>query len=153
METGISQQAKWSFLRQTKEGIKPWKRVFRNRRNGVSHTKQKEGIKPRKRVFRQRRIYLRPSFGERAPRASGAVCEPGQIRLAYQTRFDGSFPHQTKRERQASLSFVWCGKRESNPYGKTTRPSNVRVCQFRHSRNNANNYTPKKLLCQGILKK
>ena len=22
-----------------------------------------------------------------------------------------------------------------NPYGKTTRPSNVRVCQFRHSRN------------------
>ena len=29
----------------------------------------------------------------------------------------------------------WCGKRGSNPYGKTTRPSNVRVCLFRHSRN------------------
>ena len=28
----------------------------------------------------------------------------------------------------------WCGRRELNPYGKTTRPSNVRVCQFRHSR-------------------
>ena len=30
--------------------------------------------------------------------------------------------------------FCWCGRRELNPYGKTTRPSNVRVCQFRHSR-------------------
>ena len=29
---------------------------------------------------------------------------------------------------------IWCGRRELNPYGKTTRPSNVRVCQFRHSR-------------------
>ena len=28
----------------------------------------------------------------------------------------------------------WCEKRDLNPYGKTTRPSNVRVCQFRHSR-------------------
>ena len=31
-------------------------------------------------------------------------------------------------------SAVWCAKRDLNPYGKTTRPSNVRVCQFRHSR-------------------
>ena len=30
--------------------------------------------------------------------------------------------------------FCWCGRRELNPSGKTTRPSNVRVCQFRHSR-------------------
>ncbi len=28
----------------------------------------------------------------------------------------------------------WCEKRDLNPYGVTTRPSNVRVCQFRHSR-------------------
>ena len=34
-----------------------------------------------------------------------------------------------------NLGYFWCGRRELNPYGKTTRPSNVRVCQFRHSRN------------------
>ncbi len=28
----------------------------------------------------------------------------------------------------------WCERRDLNPYGGTTRPSNVRVCQFRHSR-------------------
>ena len=30
--------------------------------------------------------------------------------------------------------FSWCERRDLNPYGVTTRPSNVRVCQFRHSR-------------------
>ena len=33
----------------------------------------------------------------------------------------------------------WCEKRDLNPYGVTTRPSNVRVCQFRHSRMNLTN--------------
>ena len=28
----------------------------------------------------------------------------------------------------------WCERRDLNPYGITTRPSNVRVCRFRHSR-------------------
>ena len=28
----------------------------------------------------------------------------------------------------------WCEKRDLNPYGESTRPSNVRVYQFRHSR-------------------
>ena len=32
------------------------------------------------------------------------------------------------------MLFCWCEKRDLNPYGVTTRPSNVRVCQFRHSR-------------------
>ena len=32
------------------------------------------------------------------------------------------------------ISTVWCGKRDLNPYIKDTRPSNVRVCRFRHSR-------------------
>ena len=32
------------------------------------------------------------------------------------------------------LPGIWCGRRDLNPYGKSTRPSNVRVCQFRHSR-------------------
>ena len=48
---------------------------------------------------------------------------------------------------------VWCGKRGSNPYGKTTRPSNVRVCLFRHSRDNANNYTRFFHTCQGVYEK
>ena len=29
---------------------------------------------------------------------------------------------------------IWCERRDLNPYGITTRPSNVRVCRFRHSR-------------------
>ena len=32
------------------------------------------------------------------------------------------------------MSFRWCERRDLNPYGITTRPSNVRVCRFRHSR-------------------
>ena len=28
----------------------------------------------------------------------------------------------------------WCGRRDLNPYVGNTRPSNVRVCRFRHSR-------------------
>ena len=44
----------------------------------------------------------------------------------------------TKKQKEAKSGglylFFWCGRRELNPYGKTTRPSNVRVCQFRHSR-------------------
>ena len=30
--------------------------------------------------------------------------------------------------------YIWCERRDLNPYGITTRPSNVRVCRFRHSR-------------------
>ena len=30
---------------------------------------------------------------------------------------------------------IWCGRRDLNPYIEDTRPSNVRVCRFRHSRN------------------
>ncbi len=40
---------------------------------------------------------------------------------------------KAKRASQDAL-LLWCEKRDLNPYGKTTRPSNVRVCQFRHSR-------------------
>ncbi len=29
---------------------------------------------------------------------------------------------------------LWCERRDLNPYVKNTRPSNVRVCRFRHSR-------------------
>ena len=39
-----------------------------------------------------------------------------------------------KKSTSQSSSIFWCEKRDLNPYGVTTRPSNVRVCQFRHSR-------------------
>ena len=43
--------------------------------------------------------------------------------------------YQNKKQGGKPLCFLfWCEKRDLNPYGVTTRPSNVRVCQFRHSR-------------------
>ena len=49
------------------------------------------------------------------------------------------FPYVYTKTAEAPIgsSAVWCAKRDLNPYGKTTRPSNVRVCQFRHSRKNS----------------
>ena len=41
--------------------------------------------------------------------------------------------HKKRRHTEVYRLF-WCEKRDLNPYGVTTRPSNVRVCQFRHSR-------------------
>ena len=44
-------------------------------------------------------------------------------------------PYKTKKSRATSaLLFCWCGRRDLNPYVGNTRPSNVRVCRFRHSR-------------------
>ena len=39
-----------------------------------------------------------------------------------------------KSRQTKSSSAFWCERRDLNPYGITTRPSNVRVCRFRHSR-------------------
>ena len=36
--------------------------------------------------------------------------------------------------RQITTSFFWCEGWDLNPYGMPIRPSNVRVCQFRHHR-------------------
>ena len=38
------------------------------------------------------------------------------------------------QKRHCRSNAFWCERRDLNPYGVTTRPSNVRVCQFRHSR-------------------
>ena len=43
-------------------------------------------------------------------------------------------PLKIKKEPLLRLFFIWCERRDLNPYGITTRPSNVRVCRFRHSR-------------------
>ena len=47
----------------------------------------------------------------------------------------GSSPVNQKEtpDQRSGVSF-WCERRDLNPYGITTRPSNVRVCRFRHSR-------------------
>ena len=62
------------------------------------------------------------------------------------------FSHQNKRTPIGVLLF-WCGNRESNPYGKTTRPSNVRVCQFRHSRRALSIIAEQNALVKGFLEK
>ena len=44
-------------------------------------------------------------------------------------------PHLHAPKEKAVLSnCFWCGRRDLNPYVGNTRPSNVRVCRFRHSR-------------------
>ena len=47
-----------------------------------------------------------------------------------------------------NLGCFWCGRRDLNPYVGNTRPSNVRVCRFRHSRRHDMYYTRKKCVCQ-----
>ena len=52
-------------------------------------------------------------------------------------RFAPSFSSpvpKNKKEPLMRLFLIWCERRDLNPYGITTRPSNVRVCRFRHSR-------------------
>ena len=44
------------------------------------------------------------------------------------------YKEKKKRHQLCANAFWWCEKRDLNPYGESTRPSNVRVCQFRHSR-------------------
>ena len=46
-----------------------------------------------------------------------------------------------------TLPFCWCGRRDLNPYVGNTRPSNVRVCRFRHSREHWY-YITVKIKCQ-----
>ena len=48
--------------------------------------------------------------------------------------------HICGRHIAAPLIFFWCEKRDLNPYVINTRPSNVRVCQFHHSRNQSRQY-------------
>ena len=42
--------------------------------------------------------------------------------------------YKTKKDDIKSSFLFWCEKRDLNPYEQITSPSNVRVCQFRHSR-------------------
>ena len=50
----------------------------------------------------------------------------------------GFEPRQTESESAVlplhNSAKKWCERRELNPYDEITRPLNVRVCQFRHSR-------------------
>ena len=80
-----------------------------------------------------------PRFAPRKLSFQSTVMSESLILYLVSSAKRGSCAHRaqpTKRgEPQGLSSFCWCGRRELNPYGKTTRPSNVRVCQFRHSRN------------------
>ena len=43
---------------------------------------------------------------------------------------------------------IWCERRDLNPYAKDTRPSNVPVCQFQHSRDCKGHYIKTPGPCQ-----
>ena len=47
---------------------------------------------------------------------------------------DKKVSDENKGEQPSSFSLIWCGKWDLNPYVKDTRPSNVPVCLFQHTR-------------------
>ena len=55
------------------------------------------------------------------------------LQLPFKPRFL-KIRKNNRRHIEICRLLFWCEKRDLNPYGVTTRPSNVRVCQFRHSR-------------------
>ena len=50
------------------------------------------------------------------------------------------------------LFCFWCAKRDLNPYVRDTRPSNVPVCQFQHSRSTSGIITANSTFVNGFLK-
>ena len=95
-------------------------------------------LAPRKIDRRNGKVHFVNYFCRAVPlRAEGASfvrnANPIQNKVLRRVRFTVS--RTTKKNHQVfRLGDSWCEKRESNPYGITTRPSNVRVYQFRHSR-------------------
>ena len=58
------------------------------------------------------------------------------------------------KSRAVKTLLCWCGKRDLNPYVEDTRPSNVRVCRFRHSREpNIYYYNHQVYVCQEVFQK
>ena len=51
------------------------------------------------------------------------------------------------------VSRFWCERRDLNPYAIDTRPSNVPVCQFQHSRDCKQDYIKKGIVCQYLISK
>ena len=71
---------------------------------------------------------------------------------SYFTRHKANFIAPKKERHHFGCRFFWCERRDLNPYGITTRPSNVRVCRFRHSRECLNTITPKNCFVNCFLK-
>ena len=60
-----------------------------------------------------------------------------RINMRRATVLHASHGVRTKKEKTRTkfvLIFLWCGHRDLNSDGVTIRPSNVRVCLFRHDR-------------------
>ncbi len=89
--------------------------------------------KPRKRDFRPWRPLPTNSPPDCLVPALATLCAD-KLLTQFSPYFKPRLPYKTKRANQLVCSFCWCGKRDLNPYIKDTRPSNVRVCRFRHSR-------------------
>ena len=69
-----------------------------------------------------------------------------------QSIFKSRRPQKQKHEPFGSCFLFWCGHRDLNSDGFTIRPSNVRVCLFRHDRSQPTYYMIYYLSCQEIFK-
>ena len=72
----------------------------------------------------------RATDGARPNNASIVACKLFDL----QGEFKFGVRKKEKTRTKFVLSFLWCGHRDLNSDGVTIRPSNVRVCLFRHDR-------------------
>ena len=77
------------------------------------------------------RVRYPSSHPSAAKCSTGAFCDAsGPLRVQVPLLL-----HKKKNSDTITVSlFFWCAKRDLNPYVRDTRPSNVPVCQFQHSR-------------------
>ena len=72
----------------------------------------------------------RATDGARPNNASIVACKLNNL----QGEFKFGVRRKKKKHEKFVLIFLWCGHRDLNSDGVTIRPSNVRVCLFRHDR-------------------
>ena len=72
----------------------------------------------------------RATDGARPNNASIVACKLNNL----QGEFKFGVRKKKKKHEKFVLIFLWCGHRDLNSDGVTIRPSNVRVCLFRHDR-------------------
>ena len=91
------------------------------------------------------------------------IRKTARFRLPLHARLTFLFLHSGKdgfcalvsrtKEKGSPFGLPWCGRRDLNPYVGNTRPSNVRVCRFRHSRVDAIYYILYHAKCQALFQK
>lgn len=81
-------------------------------------------------------VFLFPSFGRFSTMRSNGLFAPYRRRAWEQssTQKRNLFSERKSSMESDDSMELWCDRRDLNPYPYRTRPSNVRVCQFRHDR-------------------